>query len=325
MLIQDLGQNRYLIKDPDQSDQTKDVAYVAINPKPPVGANQKGKMGGTDSSSQDAGAPNILTGTVIVSCFIQTSALPSRIEMQGNDLTFFDDTTSQDGRIIGDTSRLIFTHASGKSGEKITQGFILEKRASIRESYDNVLSWYALPAKNGFHNNMFIGRNGNLSEDRNLNSLYLGVRKDVNAIPPFPVTLNGVFAVEYSEDVVLAHATQRPFIGGNSDGALGTTGQTGYSSIMTAGDGGGLYWLYKNPANPDQWLVVMAADNTQLVINVPFAFGATNGPTITSGSGDPNTHVTAPPGSLYMNTLGGAGTSLYVKESGTGNTGWVAK
>ena len=29
--------------------------------------------------------------------------------------------------------------------------------------------------------------------------------------------------------------------------------------------------------------------------------------------------------SLYSRTDGGAGTSLYVKESGTGNTGWVAK
>tara|TARA_R100001480_G_scaffold118543_1_gene117761 strand:- start:217 stop:852 length:636 start_codon:yes stop_codon:yes gene_type:complete len=31
------------------------------------------------------------------------------------------------------------------------------------------------------------------------------------------------------------------------------------------------------------------------------------------------------PGSICMNLSGGAGTSLYVKESGTGNTGWVAK
>lgn len=35
--------------------------------------------------------------------------------------------------------------------------------------------------------------------------------------------------------------------------------------------------------------------------------------------------LTAPPGSLYTNTVGGASTTLYVKESGTGNTGWVAK
>lgn len=44
-----------------------------------------------------------------------------------------------------------------------------------------------------------------------------------------------------------------------------------------------------------------------------------------SGSGTPEGAVTAPVGSLFSRTDGGASTSLYVKESGTGNTGWVAK
>ncbi|NBU72072.1 MAG: hypothetical protein EBS53_11610 [Bacteroidetes bacterium] len=39
----------------------------------------------------------------------------------------------------------------------------------------------------------------------------------------------------------------------------------------------------------------------------------------------PEGAVTAPIGSLYSRINGGAGTSFYVKESGTGNTGWVAK
>lgn len=44
-----------------------------------------------------------------------------------------------------------------------------------------------------------------------------------------------------------------------------------------------------------------------------------------SGSGSPEGVRTAPVGSLYTRTDGGANTTLYVKESGTGNTGWVAK
>jgi hypothetical protein len=44
-----------------------------------------------------------------------------------------------------------------------------------------------------------------------------------------------------------------------------------------------------------------------------------------TGSGSPENVVLAPVGSLYSRTDGGAGTALYVKESGTGNTGWVAK
>lgn len=44
-----------------------------------------------------------------------------------------------------------------------------------------------------------------------------------------------------------------------------------------------------------------------------------------SGAGSPEGVVTAPVGSTYTRTNGGAGTTFYVKESGTGSTGWVAK
>lgn len=44
-----------------------------------------------------------------------------------------------------------------------------------------------------------------------------------------------------------------------------------------------------------------------------------------SGPGTPEGACTAPVGSIYLRNDGGAGTSLYVKQSGTGNTGWVAK
>tara|TARA_R100000951_G_C2648026_1_gene183295 strand:+ start:2373 stop:3275 length:903 start_codon:yes stop_codon:yes gene_type:complete len=48
-------------------------------------------------------------------------------------------------------------------------------------------------------------------------------------------------------------------------------------------------------------------------------------PSIYSGSGTPESSQTAVVGSLYMRSDGGESTSLYVKESGSGNTGWVAK
>lgn len=44
-----------------------------------------------------------------------------------------------------------------------------------------------------------------------------------------------------------------------------------------------------------------------------------------SGSGSPEGVVTAPVGSLYTRTDGGSSTTLYVKESGSGDTGWAAK
>jgi hypothetical protein len=43
------------------------------------------------------------------------------------------------------------------------------------------------------------------------------------------------------------------------------------------------------------------------------------------GAGSPEGAVTAGIGSTYRRSNGGAGTSFYVKESGTGNTGWVGK
>jgi hypothetical protein len=46
---------------------------------------------------------------------------------------------------------------------------------------------------------------------------------------------------------------------------------------------------------------------------------------IHAGVGTPEGSVTAPIGSIFMREDGGAGTSFYVKQSGTGNTGWVGK
>ena len=46
----------------------------------------------------------------------------------------------------------------------------------------------------------------------------------------------------------------------------------------------------------------------------------------TTGSGSPNSVVTGSPCDTYLNTAGGAGTTFYVKESGSAtNTGWVGK
>ncbi len=44
----------------------------------------------------------------------------------------------------------------------------------------------------------------------------------------------------------------------------------------------------------------------------------------TIGTGSPEGVVSAPPGSDYRNLAGGAGSTFWVKQTGTGNTGWVA-
>lgn len=171
-----IDNDRFLRRDANQTDQTKDAVYVASNPAPKRGDDSLRKQGRPKGSEEDGGAPNVLTGTVITSCFIQTSALPSRVEMQGNDITFFDDTYSRGGKLIGDTSRLIFTHASGKEGEEIVSGFILQKRALIGVTYDNVLELFS-PDNSPNTNYIFIGRTGTGAE-RNTSLIELTVNHD---------------------------------------------------------------------------------------------------------------------------------------------------
>ncbi len=45
--------------------------------------------------------------------------------------------------------------------------------------------------------------------------------------------------------------------------------------------------------------------------------------TILTGSGSPETVVTAEITQLYMDTAGITGSILYIKQTGSGNTGWI--
>lgn len=43
------------------------------------------------------------------------------------------------------------------------------------------------------------------------------------------------------------------------------------------------------------------------------------------GTGTPEGVVVANVGSMFLRDDGGAATTLYIKESGSGNTGWISK
>lgn len=70
--------------------------------------------------------------------------------------------------------------------------------------------------------------------------------------------------------------------------------------------------------------VHLSQDGTELT-NVPNGLNVNGTLAFTNGAGTPENVVTAPPGALYLDTNGGAGVTLYVKESGVGSVGWVAK
>ena len=61
--------------------------------------------------------------------------------------------------------------------------------------------------------------------------------------------------------------------------------------------------------------------------SAPFgAVVSVGGALIRSGFGSPNSAIVGNPGDMYLNKSGGASTTLYIKESGSGtNTGWVGK
>ena len=61
------------------------------------------------------------------------------------------------------------------------------------------------------------------------------------------------------------------------------------------------------------------------VLDAGVALGGPGAPLLATGTGSPEGVVTAPVGSMYSRQDGGTGTTLYVKESGAGNTGWAAK
>jgi hypothetical protein len=71
----------------------------------------------------------------------------------------------------------------------------------------------------------------------------------------------------------------------------------------------------------------LRVDSTWINGNMSFlnSYGESYPQTIRNGSVTPNGNVTANPGSMYMYYSGVSSGNLYIKETGTGNTGWVLK
>lgn len=83
---------------------------------------------------------------------------------------------------------------------------------------------------------------------------------------------------------------------------------------------------YVTDESVTEWSDGSAWQTYSRVSTYPAATGITVGTVkIVSGSGSPEAVVTAPIGSLFLRTDGSTSTTLYVKTSGAGNTGWTAK
>lgn len=122
-------------------------------------------------------AREIITGTVITNCFIQTSALPNRVELSDNDAKFYDDSEGGSGAISGDSASIQFIRADKKDG-----GFIIQKRHGKNDDLENVFEMYYTEAASGGQKNyIFIGRNGTSSAQNFSDLVILHAVQDVRA------------------------------------------------------------------------------------------------------------------------------------------------
>jgi hypothetical protein len=114
---------------------------------------------------------------------------------------------------------------------------------------------------------------------------------------------------------------------GSSNGANFTNLLSGTAGITMGVGGVGIYQFLSGSMRPvTDNLVDLGTSSARVRATYSREVRPGAGAVIwTSGAGTPEGAVTAPVGSLYTRTDGGALTTLYVKESGTGNTGWVGK
>lgn len=116
------------------------------------------------------------------------------------------------------------------------------------------------------------------------------------------------------EDIHLANGKSLQAATGIADGRLvsgnAASGYAFYLERNVADGGAGLYINLQHASATGAHLIFQRQGATPVHLR--------------SGAGTPEGSVTAPVGSIYLRSDGGTATTLYVKESGTGNTGWAA-
>lgn len=114
-------------------------------------------------------------------------------------------------------------------------------------------------------------------------------------------------------------------ITGGVDGIVGMTNAAGTSfTALRLGPGTSSFPSIKRSSAVVQIRLGDDSALTGLHTSV-LTFGSTGQIFLSAGSGSPESVVTAAVGSIYMRLDGGTSDTLYIKTSGTGNTGWTAK
>ena len=121
------------------------------------------------------------------------------LQLAGNDITLYDDSSSNGSVISGNTATLNFTRSDDS-----TQSFILQKRVAYNADLDNVLELYATAPSSGKYNHIFIGRDGTGDTYRNVGIIVFSANtKTANTRSVY----NGTFAIDVSTNNTVS-ATQ---------------------------------------------------------------------------------------------------------------------
>lgn len=262
MELRGINVNRFIYK-AEPSAVSENPVYMSTQ----IGSSRDREDANNKSTSSEKQAREIITGTVIINCIIITSALPNRVEIANNDIIFYDDTVGSNGAYTGDTSRLVFSRADRSEGT-----FIMEKRVSVNDTLDSVLSWYVTAPVTGHHNWMFIGRDGvDSAENKNLSVLRIAVNGEstdvVEVGKPY-----GSFGIEYCEGSVTQNLV---IFGGSSRNFIGS-GLTGNSSFISSSDGGIVGLAYYTAMSGNQNFILYLLNETAVMLGADFLPDADN-------------------------------------------------
>lgn len=129
------------------------------------------------------------------------------------------------------------------------------------------------------------------------------------------------FIVFQTGDVQIGSSTDQGSKFYVNGGALGSqfVNSSGITTLGVSNAGTGVGVAISTQSTTSAALAIDTVARTTAVAFLNSACG------VYAGSGSPEGAVTAPQCSMYLRSGGGAGTSLYIKESGSGSVGWAAK
>ncbi len=296
----DLNLNRFLIKTDDSNSSNSDASNSMSVEQASANVYRKKNSNNSDANvaKENDDAQNILTGTVIVSCFIKTSNLPSRVELSGNDMRLFDDSSSVNGVVTGDTATITFLNSDGTPGS-----FAIQHRSGKDFTEDNVMEFYFIDSPTTRFNYIYFGRRG---DDTAYNTNYIELVANADSSKGLNAA-NGNLELQLALDKVpYIHSRIALF---EASSFAGSAGPGGRVDIQGEGLGGGVQFSYWSAAGVLQSYIVLDKDGIQysqagrvssagvasakFPLNWSVAHTATGFYTITHNMGHSNYAVTA--------------------------------